>query len=156
MWGINSIYLNLKGREKYGVVLEGQAKGLRQSLRKELLELVDPVTGEQAVTEVRIIPDAERERHPDAPDLIVGWNTAYRTSWDSILGGMTPEIFSDNLDKWSGDHCVAPSFVPATFISNRRVTKDQPSLRDLAPTILQEFQITPSGDDMEGNALYGV
>ena len=153
--GINSIYLNLKGREKYGVVLEGQARGLRQSLRKELLELVDPETGEQAVTNVRIIPDTERERHPDAPDLIVGWNSAHRTSWDSILGGLTPDIFSDNLDKWSGDHCIAPQFVPATFISNRRVTKAQPSLWDIAPTILEEFDIAPS-DEMEGKSLYQV
>jgi predicted AlkP superfamily phosphohydrolase/phosphomutase len=151
--GINSIYLNIQGREQDGTVVESQAKGLRESLRQELLHLIDPATGAKAVSQVWIVPETERKRHPHAPDLIVGWNYGYRTSWESILGGFTPEVFSDNLDKWSGDHCVAPSLVPAILITNRQVTKPQPSLCDIAPTILEEFLI-PQPEAMEGKPLY--
>ena len=151
--GINSIYLNLKGREKHGVVLESQASGLRKSIRDELMELIDPQSGERAVANVRIVPDAERARHPHAPDLIVGWNDGYRTSWNSILGEFSQEMFEDNLDKWSGDHCVDPSFVPAIMVSNKAMPKNNPSLWDLAPSILEEFDIEPS-QDIEGSSLY--
>lgn len=153
--GINSIYLNLQGREKHGVVLESQAQGLRESLRQELLDLVDPETGAKTVSDIWIIPDTERERHPHAPDLIIGWNSGYRTSWESILGGFTPDVVSNNLDKWSGDHCVDPSLVPAILITNRRVTKANPGLCDIAPTILEEFGI-PQAEDMEGTPLYKI
>jgi predicted AlkP superfamily phosphohydrolase/phosphomutase len=151
--GINSIYLNIVGREKNGVVLGNQARQLRESLRQDLLRLVDPVTGERAVSTVWIVSEVEHARNPHAPDLIVGWNAGYRTSWESILGGFTSEVFSDNLDKWSGDHCVDPSFVPAIMITNRRVSKHHPSLCDIAPTILEEFQI-PQSQEMEGRSLY--
>lgn len=151
--GINSIYLNIRGREKYGSAWENQAQGLREHIRQDLLKLVDPVTGTKAVINVWIISDRERERQPHAPDLIVGWNSGYRNSWESILGGFTSEIFSDNLDKWSGDHCVAPSLVPAILITNRKVTKPDPALSDIASTILEEFLI-PQPNDIEGNALY--
>ncbi len=151
--GINAVYLNIQGREKNGVVLASQARGLRESIRRELLNFVDPDTGAKVVSQVRIVPDAERRRHPHAPDLIVGWNYGYRTSWKSILGGFTPEVISDNLDKWSGDHCVDPALVPGILITNRRVTKPHPNLCDIAPTILEEFQI-PQSEDMEGSPLY--
>jgi predicted AlkP superfamily phosphohydrolase/phosphomutase len=151
--GINSVYLNIQGREKNGSVSESQARGLRESIRRELLNLVDPDTGTKVVSQIWIVPETERRRHPYAPDLIVGWNYGYRTSWKSILGGFTPEVVSDNLDKWSGDHCVDPSLVPAILITNRRVTKPHPNLCDIAPTILEEFQI-PQAEGMEGKPLY--
>ncbi len=151
--GINSIYLNLKGREKHGVVLESQAAGLRKSIRDELMGLIDPDSGERAVTDVRIVPDDEHARHPHAPDLIVGWKEGYRTSWDSILGGFSQDMFADNLDKWSGDHCVDPAFVPAIMVSNKAMPKSTPALLDIAPSILQEFEIEPS-EEIEGSSLY--
>ncbi len=151
--GINAIYLNLQGREPNGIVLANQAARIKKSLRDDLLQLVDPATGARAVKDAWIVPDAERQRHPHAPDLIVGWDYGYRTSWESILGGFTPEIFADNLDKWSGDHCVDPSIVPSIFITNKRLTKPDPGVWDIAPTILQEFDI-PAGDEMQGAPLY--
>lgn len=153
--GINAVYLNLAGREQNGVVLDSQADGLRQSLRRDLLKIVDSQTGQKVMSDVKVIPAAERRRHPHAPDLIVGWNTGYRTSWDSILGGISPEIISDNRDKWSGDHCVDPSLVPAVLITNRKTTRPNPTICDIAPTILGEFNIATPGE-MEGKPLYRV
>ena len=153
--GINSVYLNIRGREKNGSVLDSQARSLRESLRRELLEFVDPDTGDRAISRVWIVPESERSLNPHAPDLIVGWNLGYRTSWKSILGSFTPEVVSDNLDKWSGDHCVDPSLVPAILISNRSVTKRDPNLCDIGPTILEEFKI-PKPAEMQGETLYRI
>lgn len=153
--GINSIYLNINGREKEGTVDETRAGQLKKAIQKDLLAMIDPVSGTRTVTRVDIVSDAERAANPHAPDLIVGWNTGYRTSWDSILGGFSPDIVSDNLDKWSGDHCIAPEFVPATFISNKRIVTPAPSIYDIAPTILGEFGITPDKKEMPGSFLFG-
>jgi predicted AlkP superfamily phosphohydrolase/phosphomutase len=153
--GINAIYLNKAGREPNGVVLDNQAERVRQALRKDLLSFVDSETGTKVVSNVKIISESERKLHPHAPDLIVGWNNGYRTSWDSILGGISPEIISDNLDKWSGDHCVDPALVPAVLISNKKNIKPNPNICDIAPTILSEFNIgTPKA--MQGKPLYKI
>lgn len=153
--GINAIYLNLRGREKYGIVPGGQVKGLLDGLQSDLLRLVDPETGKKAVSGVRIVPEEEHKIHPHAPDLIVGWGYGYRNSWDSILGGFSREVISDNLDKWSGDHCVDPSIVPAVLFTNKKVTRVNPNLCDITATILKEFQIAPD-PEVEGKPLYNV
>lgn len=153
--GINSIYLNLKGREKYGTVSESQARQLLKKIRRDLLNLVDAPTGENAVSRVWIVPEEERRLHAHAPDLIVGWNLGYRTSWGSILGGFSREVVSDNLDKWSGDHCIDPNLVPAILFTNKRVTKENPNLCDITATILKEFRIVPE-NEVEGKPLYNI
>jgi predicted AlkP superfamily phosphohydrolase/phosphomutase len=137
--GINSLYLNLKGREKYGGLHASLASRTRENLREALLALIDPATGVRAAVDVRIVPDEERQAHPHAPDLIVGWNAGFRTAWNSILGGFSPDVFSDNLDKWSGDHCMAPQCVPATLITNKPFSGTAPSLESMAATILAPF-----------------
>jgi len=150
--GINSLYLNRKGRELEGLVAQGQAAGLLKALRDNLLEMRDPDNGEKTVAAVRIVPEEERNLQPHAPDLIVGWNRGYRTSWGSILGGFNPDTVFDNTDKWSGDHCVAPELVPGILVSNKPVRKNNPSLKDIAPTILAEFGI-PVPAEMEGKPV---
>jgi predicted AlkP superfamily phosphohydrolase/phosphomutase len=154
-FGINCIYLNLRGREKTGIVLTSQAARLLKSLKHDLLRLKDPATGKRSVTRVRIIPEEERLRNPHAPDIIVGWNRGYRNSWKSILGGLSNEVFADNLDKWSGDHCIDPALVPAVLVSNKQISKNNPNLCDITGTILKEFQITPL-KDFQGKPLYHI
>ncbi len=153
--GINCLYLNRQGREKNGIVTGGQAGRLLDMLSKDLKALQDPETGQKAVSRVRIVTDREHRLHPYAPDLIVGWNNGYRNSWKSILGGFEPEVFKDNLDKWSGDHCIDPFFVPATLISNKKVIKKSPDLCDIGPTILTQFGIQPPME-MTGTRLFAA
>jgi predicted AlkP superfamily phosphohydrolase/phosphomutase len=151
--GINCLYINRQDREKNGTVTSGQAKGLIERVTKDLKSLKDPQTGDNAVSRVRIVTDKEHQRHPHAPDLIVGWNNGYRNSWKSILGGFESEVFTDNMDKWSGDHCIDPFFVPATLISNKKPVKQAPCLSDIGPTILNEFGIQQTAS-MTGTPLF--
>lgn len=152
--GINALYLNVAGREKDGVLAGSQVQRVRKKLQDDLLAMRDPQTGHAAVREVRVISEDEHRKHAHAPDLIIGWNMGFRTSWDSILGGFSKEVFSDNLDKWSGDHCIAPGLVPAIMVTNKPMTLKAPRLANIAPTILKEFDISPAGE-MQKQGLFG-
>ena len=89
----------------------------------------------------------------EAPDLIIGYNRGYRASWETALGKFPREILRDNNEKWSGDHLIEASLVPGVLLSNRKIGMAQPSLLDLAPTILAEFGI-PKPETMTGNNLH--
>lgn len=141
--GLNGIYVNLAGREPNGVVSPGpEREELLDRLEKDLYEMVDPKSGEKAVTlAVRTSRDFHGPYVDSAPDLIVGYNWGYRTSWESPLGEFPHEIFTDNLDPWSGDHCVDYRLVPGVLISNRKITMENPSLADLTVAVLDEYGI---------------
>ena len=115
-----------------------------------------PVITMTAISRIRIVPDEEKQRHPHAPDMIIGWANGFRTSWKSILGSFENDIYSDNLDKWSGDHCMDPQVVPAILAANRKVARRKSNLTDITATILDEFGV-PLGDankEIEGKPLY--
>lgn len=141
--GINSLYVNLRGREFGGIVVSGgQRDALLNELRDKLLEVTDPENGERVIAQVyrtdEIFPGAD----PDvAPDLLIGYARGYRASWDTILGEMPDGHVEDNVERWSGDHCVATHLVPGIILSNRKIRITEPRLIDVAPTILAEFGI---------------
>ena len=151
--GINAIYLNLAKRERFGMLETSQADTVLSKIKQGLLALRDPKNGHKVVTNVYITPAAEKRTNPHAPDLIVGWNLGYRTSWGSILGSFTRETFQNNDDRWSGDHCIDPALVPAILFSNRKITLPQPSMIDITATVLAEYGI-PLPSHMTGSSLY--
>ena len=85
--------------------------------------------------------------------MIVGYNEGYRASWETVLGQMPDDLLVDNLDRWSGTHLIAADLVPGVFLSNRKVTSDRPTIRDMAPTILREFGIAIP-PEMTGQNLF--
>ena len=74
-----------------------------------------------------------------APDLIIGYARDFRASWKKCLGDIEAEMMSDNGSAWAADHCMDPSEVPGVLFSNRPIEVPDPSLIDLAPSILTEF-----------------
>ncbi|MDD8020377.1 MAG: alkaline phosphatase family protein [Acidobacteriota bacterium] len=141
--GLAGLYINLRGREAQGVVEPGEEY---QQLKKELVEklsgLKDPDLGTAAIH--RLV-DTEKIYHgpyrQEAPDLIVAYNEGYRVSWDSVTGRVNQKVIEDNLKAWSGDHCLDPDLVPGVFFSNFKFDIDQPSIMDIAPTVLDLFGI---------------
>ena len=89
-----------------------------------------------------------------APDLILGYNRCYRSSWDTILGEYPRSEFVDNNDKWSGDHCMDNIFLPGVFLCSKKFGAAQPALYDLAPSILSEFGIGKP-KSMIGKSIFG-
>jgi len=139
--GLNGLYLNIKGREREGIVQPGaETEELTEELRSKLDGLVDPASGRVGITgvferdSVYAGPYAE-----NGPDLIVGYGDGYRASWDSVMGKVTTLIFEDNIKAWSGDHCIDPRLVPGILFCNRKIVDEKPAIVDVAPTILKLF-----------------
>jgi bisphosphoglycerate-independent phosphoglycerate mutase (AlkP superfamily) len=85
---------------------------------------------------------------------LVGYNRGYRAGWKTILGSFPAEVLEDNMNPWSGDHCMDYTLVPGVLLSNRKIALENPALTDIAPTILGEFGI-PKGDGMMGRSVFG-
>ncbi len=149
--GLNQVFLNLRGRERYGVVAPEEREVVLDRLERDLLALRDPDAGETAITR---IDRPERGAYPArAPDLIVGYRRGYRSSDESALGAVGSRVFEPNHDRWSGDHCMDPDSVPGLIVASTPLAKGAPpGLIDLAPTILHFFGIEPTSD-MPGRPL---
>jgi len=141
--GFNGLYVNQMGREGQGIVAPGPEKDrLMEQLREGLEAVVDPKTGKRAITNLYFARDIYSEKYVDsAPDMIVGYNAGYRGSWETAIGKIPRELFSDNEQKWTGDHCVDPIHVPGVVMSNRKIKADNPALYDLTVTVLDEFGV---------------
>jgi predicted AlkP superfamily phosphohydrolase/phosphomutase len=152
--GLGGLYLNLKGREACGVVSPGrEADALKNELIEKLSGLRDEQEGQIAIRRVYAASDLYRGPYLEAaPDLIVGYNDGYRTSWEAAVGHVTAEVFSDNRKAWSGDHSVDPFLVPGVLFSNRKIPAESPGIEDLAPTALDLFGV-PVPAWMEGKPL---
>jgi predicted AlkP superfamily phosphohydrolase/phosphomutase len=152
--GINGLYLNLKGREQYGKIEPGQQAEEKLTELKERLEQVVDVNGERVIRNVyrsdRIYSGSATAL---APDLIVGYARGYRASWETCLGDLTPEILLDNESAWSADHCADALEVPGVLWCNRPFRAANPSLIDIAPSILTEFR-RPVPATMSGKSIF--
>jgi predicted AlkP superfamily phosphohydrolase/phosphomutase len=157
--GLNGLYLNIKGREREGIVEAGaKAEALREELRSKLDGLVDPASGKVGITGMFDCDALYAGPYVDnAPDLIVGYGEGFRASWDSVMGKVTTAIFEDNLKAWSGDHCVDPRLVPGVLFSNRKIAIEKPAIVDVAPTVMKLFGLElPSYFDGKPWAVAGT
>lgn len=138
--GLNGLYLNIKGREKHGIVDPAEVDALQDELRQKLDGLIDPASGAVGVTGVFVTDEFYRGPYSEnAPDLLVGYAAGYRASWDSVMGKVTGQVFEDNVKAWSGDHCIDPRLVPGVLFSNYQFVDEKPAIVDVAPTILRLF-----------------
>ena len=138
--GLNGLYLNLRGREKDGIVDPNQRDALLKEIEKGLLAVRDPQDGHQVIRRVYRTDECYHGSETrNAPDLIVGYDRGYRASWNTCLGKMDSEIVFDNNQAWSADHCIAHDLVPGILVSNRKINVADPALIDIAPTLLSIF-----------------
>jgi predicted AlkP superfamily phosphohydrolase/phosphomutase len=141
-FGLSGVYLNLRGRERQGIVNADEAASLRAELVTKLSGLRDEETGEVAIRMTYEAAAIYRGPYLDAaPDLIVGYAPGYRASWSAAVGKVTAAVFEDNVKHWSGDHCVDPSVVPGVLFANRKMNAENAGIEDMAPTALQLFGI---------------
>ena len=151
--GLGGIYINIKGRERQGIVERPDVQALKEEIASRLTQITDEPSEAHAIN--RVI-DVEKEftgpYRKDGPELIVGFAEGYRVSWDCARGLVTPAVIEDNIRSWSGDHCIDPDKVPGILFSNRKLARDDPRIIDLGPTVLDLFGIdTPA--HMTGRTL---
>lgn len=152
--GFNALYLNLVNREQSGIVEPEEKEMLLRGITEKLLALRDPKNGNQVIHRIyRAEEIYSGGKLENAPDLVIGYNRGYRASWETTIGSLPLEWIEDNLDRWSGDHCMAAELVPGVILSNKKLDSESPMLYDLAPTILAEFGIAKP-DGMVGKTLF--
>lgn len=151
--GLAGLYLNLRGREAEGTVAPDDAPALRKEIAGRLKGLADPERGTVAVRDAfpreRVFSGPYVE---NAPDVLLACAPGYRISSPTAMGGLGPEVITDNSRRWSGDHAVDPSAVPGILFMNAPFRKETPHLVDLAPTILDWLRV-PGDEDLEGRSL---
>ena len=153
--GLNGLYLNMKGREPHGIIEPGEPRDvLLEQLASDLVAIEDE-NGQKVIRGVyrsdRIYSGSATAL---APDLIIGYARGYRASWATVGGDATGEILEDNRLAWSADHCADALEVPGVLFCNRPLRRANPSLVDVAPSILAEFGL-PVPSSMVGRNLFG-
>jgi predicted AlkP superfamily phosphohydrolase/phosphomutase len=141
--GINGLYVNLKGRERDGIVEPGkEAEELIEELTNRLVE--GTKWNEQPV--IRNVYRASQIYTGDAtafaPDLLVGYHRGFRASWATCLGDLEEQTITPNKEAWSADHCADALEVPGVMWCSKPIRGANPSLVDLAPSILAEYGLS--------------
>ncbi|HSR67673.1 MAG TPA: alkaline phosphatase family protein [Acidobacteriota bacterium] len=142
--GLGHIYINLKGREGKGIVEPGREYDqLVEEIRQNIVQYRDPDTDEKVLVNAYFYKDIYTgDNMEHAGDIQLSFATGYRTSWQTALGAVPPNIIVANLKKWSGDHCASDVFETAGFlVSNRVIENQETAIIDLAPTLYQVFGV---------------
>ncbi len=87
-FGLAGLYLNLKGRDGQGIVSPGaEADALKKELAQKLTGFRDEEKNQLAIREAYPKEAVYRGPYIDvAPDIIVGFISGYRSSWDAAVG----------------------------------------------------------------------
>lgn len=130
--GLNSLYLNLKGREGRGSVIPSEIEPLRQKIRQDLMDWKGP-DGHPVVQNIYLREEAfSGPLLSQAPDLVVGYAPGYRASAETGLGKWQAESIVANADHWGSDHCIDPQAVPGVLFANTSLANfPRPSFRDI-------------------------
>ncbi len=143
--GLGQIYLNLKGRERDGVVLPEERDALLDEISKKLKDVKGP-DGAPALRDVyRGDLIWKGRRMEEAPELQCAFAEGYRVSWQTALLGAPTVLFEPNKYPWSGDHCSNDQAeTSGVFLSNCRIPEDaDPGLEQIAPTVTSLFGASP-------------
>ncbi len=130
--GLNSLYLNIRGRERDGIVDPSERDILVKQLSKDLTEWLGPDnkpiiwnawSNEQAFSGAL---------SPQGPDILVGYAPGFRASSETGLGGWRSVSIEENLDHWEADHCFDSIAVPGVLFSLKDIGNfPNPSYRDI-------------------------
>jgi predicted AlkP superfamily phosphohydrolase/phosphomutase len=152
--GLNSLYLNVRNRERSGIVDPAERQALAREIAGKLGAWKDSQNGALVVTQPLVREDAYSGPHVEAaPDIIVGYARGYRASWATSTGKIPAILLEDNDREWSGDHCMDSRSVPGVLLSNRPLQANEANLLDMPVTILEYFGIQAPAQ-MKGSAVF--
>lgn len=153
-----NIWINVKDREPQGLVEPGnEYKELVEYLKENLLECRDLVSNEKIVDKVfeksEIYSGKWVQR---APDLLVRWREDIPIHGIMIDSPdqevMAPPLQGEDYRVISGDHRLHGIFLAYGNNIRAGIHLEEPSIMDLAPTILHSMNL-PIPDDMDGKVL---
>jgi predicted AlkP superfamily phosphohydrolase/phosphomutase len=156
--GLNSIYVNLQGREGQGSVSVDDYQPIVSSLRDKLNQW-SGTDGRPIVQQALLRDEAFNGPLTQyGPDILVGYSPGYRASSETGLGKWKDNLYEPNRDHWGADHCIASQAVPGVLFTNQSLDQfPSPSYRDIplltiGKTLDQTYVEPPStnsGEDKE-------
>lgn len=137
--GLSSIYVNLAEREREGIVALPDKISLMNELMGRLMEWDDP-DGKKVISNVWLGEEAFHGPLVEhGPDLVIGFNSGFRASPQTGLGGWEDRALEPNHDHWGADHCIDPALVPGVLMTNLDLgEKFAATFRDLPELIVGE------------------
>ena len=117
--GLNSIYLNVSGREGQGSLRPDEIEPLLAELQTRLLDWKD---GDDAHVVRNVRLKHETFHGPFTrfgPDLVVGYAPGHRASAETGLGRIPDLAIEANTDHWGADHCMDADVVPGVIFADR-------------------------------------
>lgn len=157
--GFNGLYLNLKGRElddpatkdinEGGIVQPGaEADALLAELKAKLEAVVDPKDGGRPILRCDLGTQVySGTRVPEAPGLVVGYNSGYGNSDEASLGRVTNTWLSDNLGgTFNGSHLMCPDVVAGILLTNQKLAPGAHDLPDVTAAVLDFYGVDVPAD----------
>jgi predicted AlkP superfamily phosphohydrolase/phosphomutase len=144
--GLNSIYLNVAGREAQGSVAADQIENLLTEMQGKLLALKD---ADQSPVIQRVRLKHETFNGPFTrfgPDLVVGYAPGYRASAETGLGKIPSGTLEPNTEHWGADHCIEADAVPGVIFANR-------DLRDFGTISFRDIPFLAIGKHLDQSKL---
>jgi predicted AlkP superfamily phosphohydrolase/phosphomutase len=137
--GEGNIYVNLRGRERHGIVAPSDYDTVRDRVIAALTDVGDPRSGERAVVAVHRredLYDGPFVHH--APDLVIEWADAAYMPAERDLGASDHAIFTERVREYmtwptSGSHRAGGVFLAAGDGLEPRRDIGDVALGDLAP-----------------------
>jgi predicted AlkP superfamily phosphohydrolase/phosphomutase len=121
--GLNSIYLNMHGREGQGIVDVASVENLLTNIKEQLSAWKD-ADGHPIVHKIRLKHEIYSGPYTRfGPDLMVGYASGYRASPETGLGKIPAKLIEPNHDHWGADHCMDAEIVPGVIFANRDLTE---------------------------------
>jgi len=144
--GLNSLYLNVAGREGQGIVQADELEGLLTSIKTKLLDWKDP-HGKPIIQKVRLKHETYSGPYTRfGPDLVVGYAPGYRASAETGLGKIPALSLEPNTDHWGADHCMDSDVVPGVIFANR-------DLRDFGTISFRDIPFLAIGKHLDQSNL---
>lgn len=130
--GLNSLYLNLQGREGQGIVSPDERATLLNEISAKMTRWQDE-SGGSVVRQLLAREEAfDGALVEYAPDLVVGYAPGYRASSQTGLGEWGNHALEANHDHWGADHCIDASAVSGVIFAQRDLVNfPNPSYRDI-------------------------
>jgi predicted AlkP superfamily phosphohydrolase/phosphomutase len=144
--GLNSVYLNLAGREGQGIVPAENVESLLDELKSKLLDWKD-TDRTPMIQKMRLKHETYSGPYTRfGPDLVVGYAPGYRASAETGLGKVPATVLEANNDHWGADHCMDADVVPGVIFANR-------DLRDFGAISFRDIPFLAIGKHLDSSNL---
>lgn len=149
------IYINLKGREPQGIVPPEEYESIREKIKKELENIIDPETGKKVIYKVFKKEELYSGKYlENAPDLICLPNKGYVIQYPQVY---KPKLFE--VSKIAGTHTSINELRGILIVYGPSIKKGMKiqgaKIYDITPTILHIFGL-PIPKDIDGKILKDI